>query len=100
MGALFLRKAAVLLRYACNIALALSCHDNLGMQGTLIYAGRFRLKLSAVEIAVFGLFCLTVALAGECWFYLGGGLACLLLGFNHWIVSQKAHKSSVMSGHA
>jgi predicted aminopeptidase len=97
MGALFLREAAVLLRHARNIAMALACRDGKDLQGMLSYDRWLSLELSAVEIAAFGLFCLIVAAAGESWFFLGGGLACFFLGFTHWQRSRKAHRAKVES---
>jgi hypothetical protein len=95
MGALLLREAAILLRHGRNIATALACREGGGVQGTLSYARWFSLKISASEIAVFGLFCLIVAAAGESWFFFGGGLACLFLGYNHWRMYRKARKTSL-----
>jgi len=100
MGALLLREAAILLRHGRNIAMAIACREGGGIQGSLSYTRWFSLKMSAVEIAVFGLFCLIVAVAGESWFFLGGGLACLILAYNHWRMSQKARKSSLAAQRA
>jgi len=93
LGGLVLREAAVLMRHARNIALFRAARRGaagLGLSGKIIYARRFSLRQSAVELWTYAaLFALLAALTAS-WLLAGGAFACALTGFQHWRRSRQA----------
>jgi len=93
LGGLVLREAAVLMRHARNIALFRAARrgaGGLGLSGKIIYARRFSLRQSAVELWTYAaLFALLAALTAS-WLLAGGAFACALTGFQHGRRSRQA----------
>jgi hypothetical protein len=88
MGGLFLREAVVLLRHLRNLALVRLYPG--GLTGTLLYEHWLTLQLSAAELFLFGLLYLICSLLLPSWFFLGGGLFCLLTAWQHWVYARRA----------
>ena len=90
LGGLILREAAVHLRHVRNIAtFHLSRRPN-AVEWTINYSRPFSLRLSAVELFAFAVFCLLLSLVVGSWFVLGGALACGVLAVQHLRLASKA----------
>ena len=92
LGGLILREAAVHLRHARNIATFHLSRSANAVEGKITYSQPFSLRLSAVELLSFAVFCLLLALVVGSWFVLGGALSCSVLAVQHL---RLAGKSSV-----
>jgi hypothetical protein len=83
LGGLVLREAAVHLRHLRNIVTFGMARKPGALQGKLTYPRWFLLRSSAFELIGFGGLYLFGAALGGGWFFLGGGVACLVTGFRH-----------------
>jgi hypothetical protein len=82
-GALFLREAAVMLRHARIISTAILARSGQAMQGKISYSHWFNLQLSGLELLTFANFLLIITLVDGSWTFLGGALACTVIGLQH-----------------
>jgi len=89
MGGLFLREAVVLIRHMRNVAMVKLHETRPGLEGRITYARWLNLRLSAVDLALFGILFLILAAVLKNWFLLGGGVVCLFTGVQHWALARK-----------
>lgn len=93
MGALFLREAAVYIRHFRNISLFGNIRRGKALEGQVKYRRWLVLRNSAVELFSFAFFYLLIFFLDSSWFFLGGTLACLVTGFQHFWWSRKLFRS-------
>jgi hypothetical protein len=98
IGGLLLREAAVHLRHGRNLALMRLTRTGGGLTGKVIYARWLLLKLSALELWAFAGLFLLIALAWASWFFVGGGVFCLVTGVQHWRLVSKVGTVAVQQG--
>jgi hypothetical protein len=89
LGGLVLREAAVHLRHFRNIVTFRMARQSGVLKGKLTYPRWFLLRSSAFELMGFGVLFLFGAALGGDWFFLGGGVACLVTGFQHLLRARK-----------
>ena len=99
LGGLMLREAAVHLRHVRNIATFRLSRSPGAVEGRVVYSRPFSLRLSAVELLTFAMFCLLLSLVVGSWFVLGGALACGVLAVQHWRLAIKVSAQSQSIAH-
>ncbi len=90
-GELILLELAIQLRHLRNLALIKSYQPG-ALTGHLRYAYWFGLRLSAWEMFSMSVFYLILAILLGSWFFGGGSVGCLMLGFKHWRRSKKSYR--------
>ncbi len=90
LGGLILREAAVHLRHARNVPTFHLSQSANAVKWKITYSRPFSLRLSAVELLSFAVFCLLLALVVSSWFVLGGALSCSVLAVQHLRLAHKA----------
>jgi hypothetical protein len=90
LGGLVLRESVVHLRHVRNIATFHLSSSPGAVEGSIVYSRPFSLRLSAVELSAFAVFCLLLSLVVGSWFVLGGALACGVLALQHWRLAIKS----------
>ncbi len=96
MGALLLRSAAVYIRHARSLTLFSQLRHKGAVTGRVNYTRWFTYRLSAHEMLSFSGLYLAIYILSHAWFFLGGALACLVLGIQHWRMSRKISQLSVI----
>jgi len=95
MGGLFLRSAVIYVRHARSLALFSQLGNDQAVNGRVDYSRWVTYHLSAMELFSFALLYLGIFLLSRGWFFLGGTLACSVLGIQHWRVSHKVRQQTV-----
>lgn len=90
-GELILLELTVQLRHLRNLALIRSYRPG-ALVGHLRYAYWFGLRLSAWEMFSSSVFFLVLALLTGSWFFAGGVLGSLMMGYKHWTRSKKSYQ--------
>lgn len=93
-GGMFLRHAAILMRHARNIASGLLAREPGSIQGSVQYAQRLSLRLSAVELWSFAVFYLIIAVVANSAFFYGGALITAITGLQHWNLARKPNRAA------
>ncbi len=89
IGALFLREAAIYIRHLRNISLFGNIGQGSGVKGRIEYRRWLVFRNSAVELFSFALLYLVFYYLVKSWFFLGGTIACLVTGGQHYWWSRK-----------
>ena len=90
VGALFLREAAIYVRHIRNIAMFLFARGEDSVRGRIEYRKWFTLRISATELFTFAIFYYLLYQLDRSWFFLGGAIACLVTGIQHWVYASRA----------
>lgn len=92
-GMMILPELVIHMRHIRNIATysyAKKMAD--GLRGRIEYSQQFTLKLSSIELFSFAMLYMLMFAINKDLFFLGGVLACLATGQQHWAMSKKANK--------
>lgn len=94
MGALLLRSGAVYIRHARSLALFSQLRHKGAIAGRVDYTRWVTYRLSAQELFSFAGLYLAIFALSLGWFFLGGALACAVLGLQHWRIHRKLRKGT------
>lgn len=87
VGALFLREGAIFLRHIRNIAMFVLMKSDDSIKGRIEYRKWLTLRVSAIELLSFGGFYFLLYLLDKSSFFLGGAVACVVTGIQHFRLS-------------
>ena len=93
-GGLILREVVVHMRHGRNLFLFVSARNAQAWRSRIQYPRWLTLKMSAFEFFEFAILFTALALVVQEWFFVGGGLSCLLTGRQHWALGRAAQLAS------